>query len=424
METIHALATAQGKSGVAVVRLSGPRSWEVVDRITVGQRPSTRRASVRQIVDGAGDLLDSALILLFDDGASFTGEQSAELHLHGSLAVIAAVLRRISEISVSRFAEPGEFTRRALMNNRLGLTEVEGLSDLIDAETETQRREAMRVFSGELSERVNGWRVRLIRASALLEATIDFADEDVPVDVKPEVIELVSGVSAEIQKDVTGFSAAQELRRGFEVALVGAPNVGKSTLLNALAGREAAITSEIAGTTRDIVEVRMDLGGLPVTFLDTAGIRETDDAIEQLGVRRAQDRAVGADLRVHLVDAGQAPILAIGPHDLIIESKADLSGVGVSAVTGEGLDELIANIVGSLRMRVSNAGLVSRERDRIQLVSASERLKRVHSDIALGNEELLAMEISGAVGSLETIIGKVGIEDVLDDVFSSFCIGK
>lgn len=424
MDTIHALATAQGKSGVAIIRLSGERSWEILRTLTGRALPAARSASVRRIVDRDGETLDSALVVLFETGASFTGESSAELHLHGSIAVVAAVLRRIAEVGLSRLAEPGEFTRRALLNDRLDLTEVEGLSDLIEAETELQRREAMRVFSGELSTRVISWRARLIHASALLAATIDFADEDVPVDVRPDVLDLVGSVRSELETEIRGFSGAQELRRGFEVALVGAPNVGKSTLLNAMAGREAAITSEIAGTTRDVVEVRMDLEGLPVTFIDTAGIRDTEDLVEGLGIRRAQDRGAAADLRIHLVHVGDTPVMEVVEGDIVVETKADITGRGISAKFGHGVDGLISEVVECFKGRVLNAGLVSRERDRSQLVVAKGRLDYVCSGLGEVGEELLSMEITGAISGLDAIIGQVGIEDVLDDVFSSFCLGK
>jgi tRNA modification GTPase len=268
MDTIYSLATGRGKAGVAVVRVSGPRAVDCAEHLA-GFRPTGRVPSLRRLHDGDGALIDEALVLFFASGQSFTGEDVVEFQTHGSPAIVAAVLDQLSSLDGVRLAEPGEFTRRALENGCLDLAQVEGLADLIDAETEAQRKQAVRVFDGALGERTERWRIDLIRAAALLEATIDFADEDVPVDVTPEVNQLTTGVLNEINREIAGSSAAERIRDGFEVAILGEPNIGKSTLLNALAGRDAAITSAVAGTTRDVIEVRMDLKGLPVTFLDT-----------------------------------------------------------------------------------------------------------------------------------------------------------
>ena len=256
-DTIFALATAPGKAGVAVVRLSGTRVSEAAD-LLCGGLPSPRLASLRVLKDGEGRRLDEALVLYFPEKASFTGEAVLELQLHGSVAVVNQVLRVLSNIEGLRLAEPGEFTRRALENGCMDLAQVEGLADLIEAETEAQRQQALRVLSGDLGKIAEVWRNDLIRAAALIEATIDFADEEVPVDVTPEVNALLSETRKTLEREIAGVSVAERIRTGFEVAILGAPNVGKSTLLNALAGREAAITSEIAGTTRDVIEVRMD----------------------------------------------------------------------------------------------------------------------------------------------------------------------
>jgi len=301
MDTIYAVATARGKAGLATIRISGPRAHHACF-VLAGDLPQARYAALRRLTGADGVFLDQALVLVFAGPASFTGEDVVELHLHGSIATTNAVLAALSDIDGLRAALPGEFTRRALENDCLDLAQVEGLSDLIEAETEAQRRQALRVLSGALGAKAEGWRTDLIRAASLLEATIDFADEEVPVDVTPEVSDLLGGVLAELKAESKGALVSERIRDGFEVAIVGPPNVGKSTLLNALAGREAAITSEVAGTTRDVIEVRMDLAGLPVTFLDTAGLRETKDAVEAIGVARALDRAVSADLRVVLTD--------------------------------------------------------------------------------------------------------------------------
>ena len=426
MDTIFALASARGKAGVAVIRLSGPAAFDAVQSL-VGPLPEPRRASLRKLRYG-GQVLDDALVILFESGASFTGEACAELQLHGGVATVRAVLSALGQHSGMRIAEPGEFTRRALENGRLDLTQVEGLADLIDAETEAQRRQAVAVMSGDLAKRADSWRSDLIRAAALIEATIDFSDEDVPSDVSAEVLTLIEGVIARIQKELIGAGAAERIRDGFEVAIVGAPNVGKSTLLNALAGREAAITSEIAGTTRDVIEVRMDIGGLAVTFLDTAGLRETQDSIEKIGVTRALERARAADLRLFLRAGEEELPLEPKIGDLVVYGKADLREEGrnaVSGLTGAGLELLTAKIEAVLSERVAGSSLVIRERHRQALLEAVSHLQAAKEELRSGRAiELTAVEVRSAVLSLEMMIGRVGVEDLLGEIFSRFCIGK
>lgn len=424
MDTIFALATAQGKAGVAVVRISGPQAASVASSLC-GRLPADHRAGLRVIRGLDGAVLDHALVLFFPCGQSFTGEETVEFQLHGSIAVVRAVLAALSDTGQARMAEPGEFTRRALLNERLDLTQVEGLADLINAETEVQRREAMRTFSGALRDLVDELRANLIRAAALLEATIDFADEEVPEDVYPEVRALLEQVRDRIAAELSTAHTAQAVRKGFEVAIVGPPNVGKSTLLNALSGREAAITSEIAGTTRDVVEVRMDIQGLPVTILDTAGLRDTDDPIEKLGVERALKRAETANLRVILTDGPLSrPILVPGPSDIVISSKSDIHGVGLSARDGVGITELLDQIAERLALMTADLGLVSRERDRMALQQTHLRLCSALDNLLDMPSELLASEIYGSAQVLGAVIGRVGVEDVLDEIFASFCLGK
>ena len=429
MDTIFALASARGKAGVAVVRVSGPAAHDAVVALA-GALPLPRQATLRTLKRRDGTRLDEAIVLVFEEGRSFTGEASAELHLHGSTAVIAAVLEELGNRDGLRLAEPGEFTRRALENERLDLAQVEGLADLIDAETEAQRRQALRVLSGDLGRRAEVWRQRLIRAAALVEATIDFADEEVPEDVGPEVQQLVLRVREELLREAEGVAVAERIRDGFEVAIVGRPNAGKSTLLNALAGRDAAITSEVAGTTRDVIEVRMDLRGLPVTFLDTAGLRETQDAVEAIGVARALDRARAADLRVFLLDRSDED-LGLPPEtdDVVALGKADVRGpadFAVSGKTGQGIPELIDRITETLEGRAQGAGLAIRERHRTALRRAIGALESAEVEIQHGPDrgELAAEEIRTAIRALDSIVGRIDVEDILDEIFLSFCLGK
>lgn len=426
MDTIFALASAAGRAGVSVVRISGPDAWSVVAQLT-GSVPAPRKASLRRLFSPDGNFLDEALVLVFPEGASFTGEQVAELQVHGSIAVIQAVLRTLGQMIGLRLAEPGEFTRRALENGKLDLTQVEALGDLIDAETDQQRRQALQVLSGALSERVSAWRRDIIHAVSLLEATIDFVDEEVPVDVTSDVDHLLYTVQGQIEEELTGLKSAERLRLGFEVAIVGPPNAGKSTLLNYLAGREVAITSDVAGTTRDVIEVRMDIRGLAVTMLDTAGLRETTDTVEMIGVRRAIERAQDSDLRIHLVARGEQPLLEIGPDDIVVPAKGDLlQGEGVSGLTGLGVPELLDQVGDLLEHKIRGSGLASRERHRVALVEGNEHLLQARALLERGSGfyELASEEIRFALRRLERLVGHVGVEHVLDQIFSSFCIGK
>ncbi len=429
MDTIYSLASARGKAGVSVVRISGPEAFSA-GLALAGSLPPARRAALRDLRDGAGALLDRALVLCFEPGHSFTGEATVEFHLHGSIATLNAVLRALADRPGLRPALAGEFTRRALENDRLDLAQVEGLADLIDAETEAQRRQAMRVLSGALGELAQDWRRQLIRAASLLEATIDFADEDVPVDVTPEVRANLDAVLASLRREAQGARVAERIRDGFEVAIVGPPNVGKSTLLNALAGRDAAITSDIAGTTRDVIEVRMDLDGLAVTFLDTAGLRETTDSVEMIGVSRALDRARNADLRVFL---GQQDTtyggLTVEEHDIQLTAKGDVSPDApnpISGKTGLGVSDLIRKITETLQNRSASAGTATRERHRIAIESAISALESAQAEVQAGSEraEFAAEEIRHAIRALDSLVGLVDVEHLLDEIFSSFCIGK
>lgn len=427
MDTIFAQATAVGRAGVSIVRVSGPLAHDIC-AIMTGSLPKPRSSALRMVKDHEGDFIDQALILSFVGPDSFTGEDVVELHLHGSIAIIRRVLGVLGEFQGARLAEPGEFTRRALENGRLDLVQVEGLADLIEAETEAQRKQALRVLSGALGSKIDYWRKSLIRAAALLEATIDFADEDVPIDVSDEVKDLLSGVDDALTIEIEGTKAAERIRTGFEVAIIGAPNVGKSTLLNRLAGREAAITSSIAGTTRDVIEVRMDLGGLPVTLLDTAGIRESTDEIESLGVDLAIRRATSADLRIFLLDEEDPPI-APDPDDIILRSKADLTGreyPAVSGKSGAGVDTLLLEVEKVLSRLASGAGLATHERHAKAMSVSKSSLNEAQNLLDGGPDkyDIVAAELRIGIHALEVLVGRIDAENLLDEIFASFCLGK
>ncbi|MDJ0628501.1 MAG: tRNA uridine-5-carboxymethylaminomethyl(34) synthesis GTPase MnmE [Rhodobacter sp.] len=427
MDTIFAVASARGKAGVCVVRVSGPQAHEAARTFT-GDLPSPRRAGLRRFRDWNGDLIDQALVLVFEEGHSFTGEKVAEFQLHGSTAVISAVLDCLGRVPGCRTAEPGEFTRRALENEVLDLSQIEGLGDLIEADTEAQRIQAVRVMTGALGEAAQSWRRELVEAIALLEVMIDFSDEEVPDDTTAEVKRIAGKVLRSLQKEASGVKAAERIRDGFEVAIVGNPNVGKSTLLNRLAGRDAAITSEIAGTTRDVIEVRMDVGGLPVTFLDTAGIRLSEDRIETLGVERTMERARTADLRIFLLSKkGDRLPFEANAQDVVIVGKADLnSGGEVSGLTGEGVDSLLERIGAVLEQRTQGVGIAIRERHRAALVAACSEISNSLAVLGEGSDriEFAAEHLRLAIRSLDSLVGKVDIEHILDEIFARFCLGK
>ncbi len=428
MDTIFALASAQGKAGVAVIRLSGPLAHSAASALAGSDVPA-RGMRMRRLHTADGERLDDGLILTFKGPASFTGEDVAELQIHGSTASVNAVLRYLSEMDGLRMAEPGEFTRRALENGKMDLAQVEGLADLIDAETEAQRKQAQTILAGGLGKLAERWRRDLIRAASLLEAVIDFADEEVPTDVTPEVRTLVSGVMADLKREADGVKIAERIRSGFEVAIVGPPNAGKSTLLNALAGREAAITSEYAGTTRDVIEVHMDLAGLPVTLLDTAGLRETEDHVEGLGIALAKKRAEAADLRVFLTESLSDLNIEHQPDDIHILPKSDQRAGGeggISGKTGQGIDRLMSQILLVLSERTTSSGIATRERHRVAINKAQLALGQAMTVLESGADlyDIAAEEMRTAIRALESLVGRIDVENLLDEIFASFCLGK
>ena len=427
MDTIFALASAPGKAGISIVRLSGPLAINVAEKLTKSKLKE-KQPNLRVIYDSDNHFIDQALILIFRKPYSFTGENVVEFHLHGSSAVVSSVIKLLGNFKGLRAAEAGEFTRCALENGKIDLAQVEGLADLIDAETDAQHKQAARIFNGALGEKTKEWRAKLVKAGALLVATLDFADEEVPEEVTPEVEKLINMVLSDLDKEIIGVQTAERIRSGFEVAIVGAPNLGKSTLLNYLVGRDAAITSNVSGTTRDVIEVKLDLRGLPVTILDTAGIRKSDDKVEEIGISRALERSSLSDLRIVLTEDGEYPVgLKKRDTDIICIAKDDQGNLGgVSGKTGAGIDRLKNNIWDILNDKAQYVGIATRERHKSSMVNAKKFLGNAVVSLRDGPEyyDITAEEIRAATSALDSLIGRIGVEDVLDEVFSSFCLGK
>ena len=439
--TIFALASGAGRAGVAVVRVSGPAVPRVLEAMA-GEVPPPRRAVLRTLRHPVtGVALDRALVLRFEAPASFTGEAVAEFHVHGGRAVVAAVAEALVACGGGvRPAEAGEFTRRAFLNGRLDLTAAEGIADLVAAETEAQRRQALAQAAGALAVRLEDWAGRLTRALALAEAAIDFADDGVGAEAEREGLALAGAVAEEMAAALLGAGRAERVRAGFRVAIIGAPNAGKSSLLNALAGREVAIVSSRAGTTRDVIEVRLDLRGQAVTVADMAGLREAEDEIEAEGVRRALAWASEADLLLAVFDGtvaepDRATVEALGWGEgrwIGVASKADLgcslrSVAGrellpVSAVTGEGADALLDAVAAAIEPGGGEGeAVLTRARHRAGVAEAESALRRA---VTMPLAELRAEELRAALRALGRLTGRVDVEDLLDQVFATFCIGK
>lgn len=429
--TVFALSTAAGVAGIAVIRITGPAVRDALMAMTDRPVPPPRRATRRRLVDAEGKLLDDGLVLFFERPHSYTGEDMAELHCHGGRATIAAVLDRLRSIDGLSPAAPGEFTERAFAHGKLDLTQIEALGDLLAAETEIQRKQAVMAMGGGLRLRAEGWRSTLVSALALLEATIDWADEEVPEDVAPEVWALLQPLAAMLREATKGAAAAERVRTGFEVALVGAPNAGKSSLMNAIAGREAALATPVAGTTRDIIELRLDIAGLPVTLLDMAGLRESEDSVERMGVDRALARAAAADLRL-LIEAPDAPLppsahTLMRKGDITISNKADIATGphrAVSAVTGLGLDLLLKEVGAVFSSRLPPDGAVAHARQRAEIEAASKSVSMALASLGEVGTEITAEYLRSALSSLERLAGRTAPDDVLGEVFGRFCLGK
>lgn len=430
MSSIYALSSGSVPAGVAVIRLSGPAAGRAVEALC-GSLPAPRMAALRSLRrPGDGAVIDQGLVLWFPGPRSETGEDMAELQVHGGRAVVQAVFDVVAACGL-RLAEPGEFVRRAFRNGKIDLTEVEGLSDLVSAETEAQRRQAIEVARGVLARRAEDWREWLIGLRAEIEARLDFSDEGDVEEALPSAFHAgLSALRSEMAETLQGARAAERLREGFRVAILGRPNAGKSSLLNALARRDVAIVTEEAGTTRDVLEVPLDLDGYPVVLFDTAGLREAESLAEQEGVRRAERSAEAADLVLWLADAtrsaeappvfGDRPVWRIATKvDLVAESGPE--GFGISVRTGAGLDELIGRIADAASQSLgSGSSLVTRQRQREAIEAALEALSGIEGTA----EEVAADLLRSASESIGRLSGRVGVEDVLDRLFAEFCIGK
>nr|WP_294502661.1 tRNA uridine-5-carboxymethylaminomethyl(34) synthesis GTPase MnmE [uncultured Rhodopila sp.] len=427
-DTIFALASGSARAAIAVMRISGPSARQATAALCCGATPVPRHASLRRLRDASGDVLDQALVLWFPGPGTYTGEDCAELHLHGGRAVIEGVADALVAAGL-RPAEPGEFTRRAFLNGRMDLVEAEAVHDLISAETEAQRRQALRQMEGALGAIYQDWADRLRGILAYQEALIDFPDEDLPPEVEDQLLATLRAVRAEIRDHLDDAGRGEKLREGLYFAITGAPNVGKSTLINALAERDVAIVSAVPGTTRDALETRVVLGGVPVTLVDTAGLRETTDSIEAEGVRRALARAEDADLVLTVVEAGAEAVPAGSDRHVLVANKADMGlpgpagAVRISAKTGEGMADLRNGLASTARWMTESRGAppLTRARHRAALLAASGHLEDAERAEL---PELRGEDLRLAMRELGRITGHVGVEDILDTVFRQFCIGK
>lgn len=439
--TIFALATPPGRGGVAVVRISGPKAQDAARAVAGEPVPPPRRVRRARLRDpGTGEWLDDALIISFPKPNSYTGEDVVELHLHAGPAVVGGVIAALGRMPDLRLAEPGEFTRRAFENNKFDLTAAEAVADLVSAETDAQRRQALRQLDGELGALYEGWRRALVSLLARLEAFIDFPDEDLSSDIVSEMQRNLGQLAAAMREHLADRRRGERLREGFYIAIVGAPNAGKSSLLNRLARRDAAIVSATAGTTRDVVEIHLDLGGYPAILADTAGLRDAVDEIEREGVRRALARAADADLKITIFDATARDLdrqtaALVDADALVVMNKIDLAPgrapaeIGgravrpLSALTGQGLPELLFDIETLLRdkLAATSAPSLTRARHRASVEACVAALERA---AAGGPQELVAEDLRLAARALGRITGRVDIEDVLDSLFREFCIGK
>ena len=434
-DTIYALASGMGRAGVAVVRVSGPGVRDVAKALCDGHLSEPRRATLSSLRGSSGSVIDEGLTLFFAAPNSFTGEDVVEFHVHGGRAILEALFSAFDEFGL-RVAGPGEFTRRAVENGKLDLTRAEAIADLVNAETAAQHRQALGQYGGQLAQLYDAWRARLIRALAWAEAAIDFSDEELPAGMLSSMRLMAAEILEEIQGHLKDAHRGERIREGIYLTVVGAPNAGKSSLVNALAKRDVAIVNSVPGTTRDVIEVRLDLDGYPVTVADTAGIRETKEAVETEGVRRALERARTADLVLWLRDGSLAdeamPVPSDFHADLIVWNKADLAwprtheGLKLSLKTGQGLQELLQALADRVNEKLATSSegpVLTRQRHRKALEDAAECLLAMLAAPA-GHPELAAEDLRLAVRAIGRITGAVDLDELLDVVFREFCVGK
>ena len=434
-DTIYALASAAGRAGVAVFRVSGPRAGDSIKHLTGQEIPPSHRAVLRKLRARSG-AIDDALVLWFQAPASLTGEDVAEFQVHGGRAIVDALAKELSALPGLRPAEPGEFTRRAVEHGKFDLTQAEAIADLVAAETEAQHHQALRQYDGALGALYEGWRAELLKTLAWAEAAIDFSDEELPEDVLANARQSADAMRKSIEAHLNDARRGELVREGLFLTVIGPPNAGKSSLVNALAGRDVAIVHETAGTTRDIVEVRLDLGGYAVILADTAGLRAVSEAVEAEAVRRALARAEVADLVLLLLDgsdgnsSGELPNSMVNKSRITVWNKADLlwpaprEGLRLSVKTGEGLDLVIAAIAAAAKEQLEGGGdapVLTRPRHRHALGEAAAALQRAAD---ARQPELFAEDLRLALRSLGRITGRVDVEELLDTIFRDFCIGK
>jgi len=442
--TIYALSTGPGISGLAVIRVSGKNTTEVVKKLTKSKLPKARTATlVKFNKNGGKELIDEGIIIWFPAPNSYTGEDLAEFHVHGSRAVIQAMHLAISKIKNCRLAEPGEFTKRAFQNGRINLLKAESIADLISAETEIQRKQALKVMSGKSSDRFNSWRKKLLKVLSHIEAKIDFPDEDLPKNIINEIQKTSTNVLKEIKKTLNDQKVGERIREGFKIAILGPPNSGKSSLLNYLSKRDVAIVSEIAGTTRDVIETHLNLDGYPVIVSDTAGIRSSKNEIEKKGIKIALKRAEDADLRLVIVSSKNVDftdvlkklltknaILVVNKSDLVkgkLNSKfKKYEYVLISIKKDLNLNKLITKIKSKLKNKFTTTEdiLITRERHRQNLINCVKHLEKFQKKKTAQDFDKAAEDLRLATRHLGMIVGKVGVEELLGSIFNDFCIGK